>query len=91
MNWKSWFHGLAAAFIGGGSSAVSAGVSGIIVAPESFNTNGGTGKVIGLMASTFVVSGLLSAFFYLKSSPLPSDDSPVGAVVPLDEIRKVKP
>lgn len=50
---------------------MSAGISGALVKPEAFNMGTEMVSTLKLMAGTFLVSGLLSAFFYLKASPLP--------------------
>lgn len=70
MTWKHWLHGLLAAFIGGGSGAVTAGFSATLIDPEHFNLAHGLGHTLELMGTVFVVSGTLAAFAYLKKSPL---------------------
>lgn len=77
MDWKNWLHGLVAAFIGGGASAVSAGFSATLVDPKDFNLSSGLAHMSVLMGTTFAVSGVLSAMAYLKQSPLPPVVSPV--------------
>jgi hypothetical protein len=68
-----WLHGLLAALIGGGASAVTSTFTASMFAPDKFNLSSYSGflHVIGLIIATFVANGLLAAFFYLKSSPLP--------------------
>lgn len=77
MNTKSkiWWHRLAAAFIGGGASAVTGGLTSMGFAPDKFNLNTGSGLVhlLGLMLANFIVSGIFSAMFYLRQSPLPPE------------------
>lgn len=75
---KLWLHKLAAAFIGGGSSAIISGLTGMGIAPDKFNITTLTGlkHLIGLMVANFVVSGILSTMFYLRQSPLPEIDEP---------------
>jgi hypothetical protein len=60
---KLWLHGLAGAFVGGGSAALSGAVS----MPDTFNFSRA-----GLlnMARIGVGAGLASAFLYLKQSPI---------------------
>jgi hypothetical protein len=72
---KVWFHRLAAAFIGGGASAVTSGLTAMGFASDKFNLNNVNGvfNVLGLAAANFVVSGFLSAMFYLRQSPLPPE------------------
>jgi len=72
QNAIKWAHGLGAAFIGGGASAVTAGVSVSAISPQSFNFSNQLVPTLKLMAVLFVFNGLISAFAYLKQSPLPS-------------------
>lgn len=71
-NVRAWLAGILAAFITGGSSAVTAGFASTLITPESYNLKAGLGHVVQLMIATFVISGLLGAFHRLQSSPLPS-------------------
>ena len=72
---RLWLHGLAAAFIGGGSGAVSAGLGALLADPDHFNpANGGLTRILTVMSSTFLVSGILSVTAYLKQSPVPDWD-----------------
>lgn len=59
-----WFYGLASATVLG----ISHSITPMIVAPETFNFNGGL-KKLGIVA---MVSGLLGAMTYLSKSPLPA-------------------
>lgn len=67
----AWLYGLAAAFIGGGSSAVVATLTASFIAPDQFNVGAQLGNFLKLAGATFVVSGVFHAFSYLKQSPLP--------------------
>jgi len=71
---KHWLHGLAAAFIGGGSSAVSAGFSAVMMDPTKFNLSTGMLDTLKMMLVTFFISGAITAFAYLKQSPIPPED-----------------
>jgi len=71
-NVQIWIHGIIAAFIGGGAGAVSAGFASAMVAPGQFNLGGGLAGLLELMGVTFLVSGALSTFAYLKQSPVPA-------------------
>jgi hypothetical protein len=62
-NWENWLKGLMAAVIGGAANAVTT----VIVAPETFNFQGGLGK-LGAVSGA---SALVSAAMYLKQSPIP--------------------
>ena len=75
---RVWLHGLAAAFIGGGASAVTAVAAAMGVAPDTFNFSSGFGKMAKLTGLVFLMAGAMAAFGYLKQSPLP----------PLDEGQK---
>ena len=70
---EKWLYGLGSAVIGGGSSAVTSGLTGMGFAPDKFNLTNASGiwHLLGLMLANFIVSGILSAFFYLRQSPLP--------------------
>lgn len=73
-----WLRGLGSAFISGGSSAVTSGVTSMGFAPDKFNLQNlsGLGHLLALMGANFLVSALLSVMFYLRQSPLP--DEPTG-------------
>jgi hypothetical protein len=69
LDLKGWIYGLLHAAIGGGSSAVVGGFSAAIIKPADFSFAGANSfKLMGMM---FVFNFVLSAFLYLKSSPLP--------------------
>ena len=70
---EKWLYGLGSAVIGGGSAAVTSGLTSMGFAPDKFNlaNASGVGHLLGLMLANFIVSGVLSAFFYLRQSPLP--------------------
>lgn len=73
MNTRTWLHGLIAAFLGGGASALTSVFAGMQIAPQTFNTlsDWNTAQVFKLATITFLVNGTLSAAAYLKQSPLP--------------------
>jgi len=76
LRWDKWLYGVGSAFVGGGSSAVAAGFTNLVIAPGTFNlsTLEGAHKLLLSMAVTFGVAGALSMFFYLKQSPLPAPE-----------------
>ena len=86
LDWRNWLYGLFSALIGGGAGAVTSAVSVSIMDPKDFNLMGA--KTLQLAGMVFLVNGALSAFFYLKQSPLPSVVND-GAPGP-DTIRRVK-
>jgi hypothetical protein len=65
-----WARGLVAAFVGGGASAVSGGLALNWDDPKHFGTEH-PGHLLKIMFVMFVISGCLSAFTYLKQSPIP--------------------
>lgn len=71
---KLWLYQIAAAFIGGGASAVTAGLSAIGIDPQTFNLSTGLGKTFMLIGVVFLVSGTVSVMLYLKQHPLPDWD-----------------
>lgn len=70
---RIWLHGLVAATISGGASAVTAAFSAQIVAPKEFNMANKFGHTIELMAAMFVINALIGMMAYLKQSPIPPD------------------
>ena len=70
---RAWIHGLASAFIGGASTAVSTA----LIDPDKFNLTTGLGN----LCKAALVSGIVSASFYLKKSPLPGDNQLDGPQV----------
>lgn len=63
LNPQVWLHGLISAFITGGANAIAASY----IKPEVFNFSAGLHD----MTKLAVVSGILGAVAYLKTSPLP--------------------
>lgn len=73
LDWSHWIYGLIAALIGGGASAVSAAFGAMVLTPGQYSVSGNAGwNSLKLMGVTFVISGAISAFAYLKQSPLPA-------------------
>lgn len=73
LKWDQWIYGLLSGVVGGGASAVVSGVSSMLMAPQQFNLQDwqGAKKLFVMMAVNFTLNAALSAFFYLKQSPLP--------------------
>lgn len=65
--WRTWLHGLIGAFIQSGATAVSA----MILDPQKFNLDEGLAN-IGKLA---LVSGIIGAALYLKTSPVPAEET----------------
>jgi hypothetical protein len=72
-NTSAWLHGLMAALIGGGASAVTSVIVLPGSAPGAFNFGAQLVPLLKNAGEMFLVSGLLSAFLYLKQSPLPPE------------------
>ena len=73
LDWDKWLYGLGSGVIGGGSGAVVAGLSAMLLAPQEFNVTSWHGviKALSMMTACFVINGFIAMFFYLKQSPLP--------------------
>ena len=65
--WRTWLHGLLGAFIQSGATAVSV----MVIDPQKFNLNEGLANIGKLM----LVSGIIGAALYLKSSPVPPEET----------------
>lgn len=76
-NVNTWLHGLVAAFVAGGASAVTGAFTASMLAPAEFNLNGKTGHMLELMAAMFVINGVLGTMAYLKQSPVPAETQTV--------------
>lgn len=63
---RMWFHGLGSAIIGGFANAITV----MIIDPLKFNMQDGWYNVL----TAAIMSGLVSASFYLKQSPLPDEE-----------------
>ena len=68
---ETWAYGLGAAFVGGGSSSVASGLAAMGLDKDHFNLTDGMGATLKLMTIAFLINGIISAFLYLKQSPLP--------------------
>jgi hypothetical protein len=69
LDWSSWVYGLFAGIIGGGSSAVVSGITVALQDPKDYSLQ--SGNFYWLVLSVFCANGAMSAFLYLKQSPLP--------------------
>lgn len=72
---RKWLYGLGSASIGGGCAAIISGITSMGIDPEKFNIQNGAGffHLMEMIVINFVFSGILSAVFYLKQSPLPPE------------------
>jgi hypothetical protein len=87
---QKWLYGLGSAVIGGGASAVVNGLLSMGFAPDKFNLQNlsGVWHLLGLMVANFLVSGFLSAMFYLRQSPLPPEGDTGFVQKPIDNPPK---
>lgn len=69
LDWGNWFYGLISGIIGGGASAVTSGISVSMIDPKDWSI--GSAKFFTLCGIVFLANGMLSAFFFLKQTPLP--------------------
>lgn len=73
LDWGHWIYGLFAALIGGGAGSVTAAFGASLLAPGQFGVGGTQGwNSLKLMGFTFIASGAVAVFAYLKQSPLPA-------------------
>lgn len=71
LNWELWLYGLVSGFIGGGAGAMGTGFGEMVLDPKHVAEAGGMHHVFALMGVSFLFSGAMTAFAYLKQSPLP--------------------
>lgn len=71
LGWNKWFYGLGSGVVGGIASAGSAWLGLVAGKAAGLDVHQLNWKEFGLVCAT---SGLMSAFFYLKQSPLPADE-----------------
>jgi hypothetical protein len=73
FKWESWLAGLWSAFIGGFCGAIVSGASSMGFAPDKFNFTDPIAfhRLIYMVMTNSLFSGVLSIAFYLKQSPLP--------------------
>ncbi len=69
LDWDNWLYGLIAAFIGGGASAVVAGITASGLAPNELKL--GTLKSFELIGMVFLFKGIIVGCAFLAQSPLP--------------------
>lgn len=77
-----WFHGLAAAFIGGASGSISSGMALMVMVPEKFNLGPDLALTLKTIAILGVLTGAQTAFAYLKQAPLPEWEGEDRRVAP---------
>jgi hypothetical protein len=88
LDWQHWLYGLAAAVIGGGASAVTAGIGASMLAPGQFNLSGEGWNVFKLVSLVFAINGMITAMAYLKQSPLPAIESSTSVTVKVETTKQ---
>lgn len=71
FDWRNWVMGLVAAFLGGGSGAIGAAFSTMVIAPQQFNLQNPS-ALLKNMGLTFLFSGLIAFFAKLHTDPVPT-------------------
>lgn len=71
LQWNKWLYGLGSGVVGGVASGGSAWLGLAVGKAAGMEVHTLNWKELGLVCLT---SGLMSAFFYLKQSPLPPDE-----------------
>jgi hypothetical protein len=84
VEFDDWARGLIAAFISGGSSAVTSAFAAKIVLPGAM----GVAQFFELAGSVFVVTGALQFFGYLAQKPLPAMKEVVKTIETTEVPRK---
>ncbi len=72
LNWATWLYGLGSGFIGGGAGAVGTAVTQAITDPGHADLH----HLLVMMGTSFLITGLICSFAYLKQSPLPPIEKP---------------
>lgn len=77
---RKWFYGLAAAFVGGLTSAIDSSLALMVLVPEKFNLSEGLHRMLLTALVLGILTGVKCACAYLKQSPLPpeAEDVPVN-------------
>ena len=71
---RMWGKGLLMAVISGGANGFTAGLSAIVIAPDTFNGGAGLASTVKLIVSAGVMGAATGLFGYLKQSPLPPSE-----------------
>lgn len=71
---RRWLRGWVGAAIAGAASAVSNGLSVMVVDPADFNLGDGAGNLLKAVWVSALVAAAIGAALELKKTPLPPDD-----------------
>ena len=66
-----WIRGAIAAFVSGGASAVTSGITVSALDNKDYNLTTGASKLMLLMLTMFLVNGLMGLMFFLRQKPVP--------------------
>jgi hypothetical protein len=75
LDWRNWIYGLMSGFIGGAASAGLAALGAATASGLGMDVKSLDWKQFGIILLT---SGMVSAFAFLKQSPLPAKDAEAG-------------
>lgn len=77
LDWSHWLYALFGAFIGGGSSAVTASLVAMGVTPDRYDLGLYLANTLKMMAGCFILNGIVGAILLLKQKPLPDIETEV--------------
>ena len=75
---RMWGKGLLMAVISGGANGFTAGLSAIVIAPDTFNGGAGLASTVKLIVSAGVMGAATGLFGYLAKSPLPPSEEEIA-------------
>lgn len=78
LDFSDWFRSLLAAFIGGGATAVTSGITLNLIDPGHFNAR--TADFYIMVGSLFATNGIVSAMMFLRQKPVPDYKKVVSTV-----------
>lgn len=71
--WRPWVRGLLTTVISGVAHSIIGALSSIVIAPDTFNFDGGFHKLIQITVMTGTFSALVSLMTFLQKSPIPEE------------------
>jgi hypothetical protein len=74
-----WAKGVAAAAIAGAASGMTTGLAAVGVDPGHFNLQSGLRATLAVAGASALMSAVIAVAAYLKQSPLPSEEMPLGS------------
>lgn len=85
---RKWLHGLSAAFIGGGATAITAQTGLATAQTAGLDVHPLNWKALGIVALS---AGIYSAAAYLRQSPLPAEETTTTVTVTAETTKKENP